>query len=288
MTLAELNGLPNEEISKQLAACCGASNWVSLLLKQMPFATEKELVQKAERVWYETCGEKDWLEAFTHHPKIGDINSLKEKFASTQHLAGNEQSAVNTAPQEIIEKLAALNQEYETKFGFIFIVCATGKSAAEMLRLLEDRIANSYEEELAIAMGEQHKISILRFKKIIDQGNWQSLEPSQLTTHVLDTSLGRPGQNLTIRLKRKVNGTWEIFSQGVTNADGRVPDLLPAERLLVPGDHKIVFETGNYFKSLQTKGFYPEVEIQFTVFDNSHYHVPLLINPFGYSTYRGS
>ena len=84
------------------------------------------------------------------------------------------------------------------------------------------------------------------------------------------------------------NGQWQTMAQGVTNADGRIADLLPAERILPPGNYKLVFETGNYFASNNVKGFYPEVEIQFTIIDGSHYHVPLLINPFGYSTYRGS
>ena len=137
-------------------------------------------------------------------------------------------------------------------------------------------------------MGEQHKITILRFKKLIDEGNWQSLKVSQLTSHVLDTSLGKPGQNITIRLKRYLDGSWQTITQGVTNADGRVGDLLPPNKYISPGNYKMVFETENYFSANGIKGFYPEVEITFTVFDESHYHVPLLINPFGYSTYRGS
>ncbi|MBI3718292.1 MAG: hydroxyisourate hydrolase [Sphingobacteriales bacterium] len=111
------------------------------------------------------------------------------------------------------------------------------------------------------------------------------MKVSQLTTHVLDTSVGKPGKDITIQLKHAND---EIISQGVTNADGRIPDLLPSEKYLVPGNYKMVFDTANYFKANNTKGFYPEVEIQFTVFDDSHYHVPLLINPYGYSTYRGS
>lgn len=288
MTLAEFNKLGNEEAGKQLATCCGSSKWLSLLMNDFPFADENSLVAKAADIWYDQCTETDWLEAFTHHPKIGDVKSLTEKFASTQHLAGNEQSGVNTASQKLIEELANANKEYENKFGFIFIVCATGKSAAEMLRFLLDRISNEREEELAIAMGEQHKITILRFKKLLDEGNWQPLTVSQLTTHVLDTSIGKPGQNITIRMKQFVNGAWQTIAQGVTNADGRIGDLLPPNKNVSPGNYKMVFETGNYFAANDTKGFYPEVEIAFTVFDDSHYHVPLLINPFGYSTYRGS
>jgi len=288
MTLDELNALGNDAAANQLSTCCGSTKWLSLLMNGFPFAGELDLVRLAEKAWYDECAETDWLEAFTHHPKIGDVKSLTEKFASTQHLAGNEQSGVNTASQKLIEELAKANEEYEQKFGFIFIVCATGKSAAEMLRLLLDRITNSREEELSIAMGEQHKITIIRFKKLIGEGNWQSLKVSQLTTHVLDTSVGKPGQNITIRLKQFSNGSWQTMAQGVTNADGRIGDLLPPGRIVAAGNYKMMFETGNYFAANDVKGFYPEVEISFTVFDDNHYHVPLLINPFGYSTYRGS
>jgi len=282
MTLSGFNNLEKEEAGEMLSACCGSSNWSSFMMEKFPFKTEAELVSVADNTWYNECGEADWLEAFTHHPKIGDVKSLTEKFA------GKEQAAVGTASKDIIEALANANTEYEKKFGFIFIVCATGKTASEMLRLLNDRLKNNREEELGIAMGEQHKISIIRFKKLLDESNWQALKVSQLTTHVLDTSLGKPGKDITIRLKQFSDGTWQTMAQGVTNADGRIADLLPPNRSVVPGNYKMVFETGNYFTANNIKGFYPIVEIDFTVFDDEHYHVPLLINPFGYSTYRGS
>jgi 5-hydroxyisourate hydrolase/2-oxo-4-hydroxy-4-carboxy-5-ureidoimidazoline decarboxylase len=288
MTLPEFNTINIEDAAKLLANCCGSSKWLDSMMQSFPFIDEKDLIAKAENIWYNECNEADWLEAFTHHPKIGDVKSLTEKFAATKHLAGNEQAGVNAATTAIIEHLATANTDYETKFGFIFIVCATGKSAEEMLRLLNDRITNHYEEELSIAMGEQHKITIIRFKKLLTNGDFSAIKVSQLTTHVLDTSIGKPGYNITIRLKQNTNGSWQTIAQGVTNKDGRIGDLLPPDKTLKNGNYKIVFETAKYFESMETKGFYPEVEIQFTVFDESHYHVPLLINPFGYSTYRGS
>lgn len=289
MKLMSFNKLDKGEAGKMLFTCCGSENWVRLLLQEFPFDNEQSLLAIAENAWYNKCTDRDWLEAFTHHPKIGDTKSLAEKFAATHQFAANEQAAMNAASQSLIEELAHANAEYESKFGFIFIVCATGKSAAEMLRLLLDRITNTKEEELNVAMGEQHKISVLRLKKMIAEGDWQSIKVSQVTTHVLDTSVGSPGENITIRLKKPViGGHWQTITQGVTNADGRIPDLLPPNRNLKPGNYKMVFETENYFIKNNIRGFYPEVEIQFTVFDDAHYHVPLLINPFGYSTYRGS
>ncbi len=282
MTVRDFNTLGLEEASKNLFACCGSKKWLTGIMEGFPFADEQDLVSKAEICWYDSCKEADWLEAFSHHPRIGDVKSLTEKFA------GSEQASVGTAPAQLIEALLQANKAYEDKFGFIFIVCATGKPAAEMLRLLHDRLVNSREEELAIAMGEQHKITLIRFRKLLDEASWQSLKQSQLTTHVLDTSLGKPGRDITIRLKKKFNKGWLTISQGITNSDGRITDLLPPAKILLPGNYRIQFETGAYFNSLAVKGFYPSVEIEFTVFDDSHYHVPLLINPYGYSTYRGS
>ena len=288
MTLQQFNQQDKQLINDQLFACCGSTKWVKLLVQQFPFASAKLLVEVATAIWYDACNKQDWLEAFTHHPKIGDVKSLEEKFAATKHLAGEEQAEVATAATNVMDDLAKANAAYEVKFGFIFIVCATGKSAGEMLRLLLDRLKNTYAEELAIAMGEQHKITIIRMKKLLKDEDWNWLKVSQLTTHVLDTSVGLPGRNITIRLQQQLDNVWQTISQGVTNNDGRISDLLPPMRSVIAGDYKMIFETAAYFNEQQVKGFYPMVEIQFTVFDDQHYHVPLLVNPFGYSTYRGS
>lgn len=282
MTVQDLNKLDKEAAAGLLMSCCGSTNWATLLMQHFPFANERKLVSIATATWYEQCSTKDWLEAFTHHPEIGDVKSLTEKFA------GKEQAAVAAASRETIERLSSANAAYKNKFGFIFIVCATGRSANEMLRLLEDRIQNSIDEEINIAMGEQHKITLIRFTKLFTGADLKFLTMSQLTTHVLDTSIGRPGKDISIRLMEKANDQWQSIAQGITNADGRISDLLPSEKKLAPGNYKLVFETGNYYTAQNIKSFYPEVEIQFTVVDDAHYHVPLLINPFGYSTYRGS
>lgn len=279
MNLQTFNQLLPDEAKVNLFACCGSGNWVQQFMTQFPYQNERDLAEKATQIWYNQCSESDWLEAFTHHPKIGDLKSLTEKFA------GKEQASVAEASTETIKNLAEANRLYEEKFGFIFIVCATGKSAQEMLDLLNDRLENNRRDELAIAMGEQHKITIIRFKKLLSDADWSFLKPSHVTTHVLDTSVGKTGKNICIKL-RSEKGT--IIAQGRTNADGRIPDLLPPGRFLVPGNYRMHFDTAGYFQQTNQQGFYPEVEITFSVFDQTHYHIPLLINPFGYSTYRGS
>lgn len=280
MTLPDFNNLDKNIAAKELFSCCGSAKWVSSLMKKFPFESQEVFVEQATTTWYDECDKEDWLESFSQHPKIGDKKSLTEKFA------GKEQAGVAAATQEVIEALAKANDEYEKRFGFIFIVCATGKSAEEMLRLLNDRLKNDPDSELTIAMNEQHKITLIRFKKLFD--DLQLLKMSQVTTHVLDTSAGKPGKNISVRLMQNANNEWRSIAQGVTNADGRIADLLPAGKNLSTGDYKIVFETGDYYAAQNIKTFYPGVEILFTIFDDSHYHVPLLISPFGYSTYRGS
>ena len=126
-----------------------------------------ELMEDAEEQWWQ-CTEEDWKEAFSHHPKIGDVESLAKKFASAAQWASGEQSGVNAASKETIEALAESNRLYEEKFGYIFIVCATGKSAEEMLGLLQARLKNNPGAEIQIAADEQSKITKLRIEKLLE------------------------------------------------------------------------------------------------------------------------
>ena len=129
-----------------------------------PLAGIDDLWRVAGKVWHE-CGEEDWLEAFGHHPRIGDLEALKKKYAGTG--ASMEQSGALDAPMKILEALAEGNRVYEEKFGYIFIVCATGKCAEEMLGLLRERLGNDPEKEILVAMGEQEKITRLRLEKLL-------------------------------------------------------------------------------------------------------------------------
>lgn len=111
---------------------------------------------------------------------------------------------------------------------------------------------------------------------------------SPITTHVLDVSRGLPAMGVPVRLEfLKSPDRWQVLGQGTTNHDGRLADLLPPSPL-EPGTYRLVFDTGAYFSTLKAQGFYPYVEIVFTVGQEKHYHVPLLLSPYSYSTYRGS
>lgn len=163
--IAWLNGLPQEECRAAFTKCCGSGQWVEAMLTRRPFASQQDLFRGAEEVWNGLPREQ-WLEAFSHHPKIGDMQSMRAKFATTEGWAKNEQSGVAGAGEETLRKLADGNRLYQEKFGYIFIVCATGKSAPEMLAILESRIGNSAERELPLAASEQAKITRLRLEKL--------------------------------------------------------------------------------------------------------------------------
>lgn len=165
MIAEKLNAMQVDELRNTLQKCCGASLWVQRMLESAPYTSTEDVLEKSDKAW-SFCTEKDWLEAFDHHPKIGDLASLEKKFAVTKELAGGEQAAVHRASPEVLEALANGNNEYEKKFGFIFIVCATGKSAEEMLEMLQKRLGNDRTTELKIAAAEQHKITRLRLNKI--------------------------------------------------------------------------------------------------------------------------
>jgi len=111
---------------------------------------------------------------------------------------------------------------------------------------------------------------------------------SGITTHILDVSAGVPARGVAVTLERQTPEGWKVIGEGVTDDDGRLLDLLTSDAILQTGNYRLNFETGNYFFDRQIDSFYPQVTVAFTVFDSSHYHVPLLLSPFGYSTYRGS
>ena len=166
MTVDELNAATADAARAELLRCCGSTRWTEKMLGRRPFAGKAAALAAADAAWAET-GEKDWLEAFAHHPRIGGKDALRAKFAATKAWAQGEQAAVAAADEATLDALEKGNANYEARFGFIFIVCATGKSAAEMLTLLDARLPNERAPELKIAAGEQHKITKIRLEKLL-------------------------------------------------------------------------------------------------------------------------
>ena len=168
ITLNQLNTLSGIEARDQLEQCCVSKTWVNKMMESRPYSSEGDLIKREASIWYNDCTTEDFKEAFTGHPKIGDVESLKEKFSHTADWAGDEQSKMSEANMETIEALAKANASYEDKFGYIFIVSASGKSSDEMLSIVNARLQHEIDDEIYVAMNEQHKITVIRLAKLIE------------------------------------------------------------------------------------------------------------------------
>src|SRR5262245_5298580 len=162
MRLEELNALSDVEAAETLAACCGSSRWAHLMSAERPFGSTAEMLNAADRIWW-SLAPQDWREAFSAHPRIGAAGGRGTAGA----WSASEQSGMAAASTELRDRLTRRNAEYETRFGHIFIVSAAGKSAAEMLAILEDRLPNLPEQEITIAAGEQANITRRRLEKLL-------------------------------------------------------------------------------------------------------------------------
>ncbi|MBZ5611929.1 MAG: 2-oxo-4-hydroxy-4-carboxy-5-ureidoimidazoline decarboxylase [Acidobacteriia bacterium] len=158
MTLAELNKLPRYRAEEEFLKCCGSTGWVRAMARRRPFANFERLLQAATEIW-RRLDASDWMEAFGAHPRIGDRRPAAAWSAE-------EQSGMNRAATAVATAIEEANQEYFKKFGFIFIICASGKSAEEMLASLRSRMSNPPEEEIRVAAEEQNKITHLRLRKL--------------------------------------------------------------------------------------------------------------------------
>jgi len=164
--LARLNALDAETCERELLKCCGAREWARAMVARRPFEDVEELMLTAEQVWW-SLGTRDWHEAFASHPKIGERKSAQMQSDQAQAWSEQEQSGTRDAEQATLDELTAANRVYEEKFGHIFIVCATGKTAAQMLTLLHARLPNDPGIELHNAAAEQRKITRLRLEKLL-------------------------------------------------------------------------------------------------------------------------
>ena len=161
--------MPEPQANKLFAECCGASRWVSGMLSRRPFRSRAAVLSMADEIW-RSLGPADWREAFSHHPRIGERKSAMPPHERGSAWAAREQSGVERAGDDVRAELAAANSKYEQRFGYIFIVFATGKTAEEMLALARERLRNDPDTELRLAAEEQRKITRLRLDKLLDKG----------------------------------------------------------------------------------------------------------------------
>lgn len=161
MTVDQLNRLDDGRAREEFLRCCGSTRWAASMADARPFEDVDAMQARGDEIW-RSLARSDWLEAFAAHPKIGERRTANVWSAA-------EQSGMQSADDDVRARLDRLNAEYEQRFGFIFIVCATGKAPDEMLALLERRLRNLPETELPLAAEEQHKITALRLAKLVDE-----------------------------------------------------------------------------------------------------------------------
>lgn len=159
-----LNQLAGERLYAALFQCCSSSRFASHMVAAAPFADFAQMVDEA-RAAESLMSSEDWLEAFSHHPRIGDKAALAKK------MEGAEQSGMQKATTDIVDRMYAANAQYEERFGHIYLVCATGKSAEELLSILEQRLDNDPADEFRIACEEQQKITDLRLRNLVDSSS---------------------------------------------------------------------------------------------------------------------
>jgi allantoicase len=166
-TVRSLNEAPPDGLFELFHRCCGSERWASAMVAAHPFGSAAELFGVANHIWWH-LEEGDWRQAFGHHPEIGsDMAALEAAYPQTADLSAQEQAGVANAEKETLTALAAANTTYRDRFGYVFLICATGKSASEMLLALQERTTNPPENEIRYAAAEQTKITRLRLEKLL-------------------------------------------------------------------------------------------------------------------------
>ena len=171
--VATLDALPDDDAAPMLESCCGSHAWVQAMLARRPFGSLMRIFHAADEIWWSLASD-DWREAFDHHPRIGERWAAAPQDAIAQAWSADEQRRVAVSSDRTRQALAEGNREYERKFGHIYLVCATGKSAEEMLALLRTRLSNDPKTELRVAAGEQAKITRLRLEKLFGSSSTPS------------------------------------------------------------------------------------------------------------------
>ncbi|XP_072983752.1 uric acid degradation bifunctional protein TTL isoform X2 [Typha latifolia] len=302
------------ETEEEFLSCSGSKRFAKEMAAASPFSDLDHAIRSARDIWLNKVDVNGWLEAFAAHPEIGST------YPSISQRSKEEQSAaLATATEWTTQELVEWNARYREKFGFVFLICASGRSTPEILAELKRRYLNRPIVELEVAAQEELKIFELRLAKLFVPkartipsvstalpvshsnkagGSTQRTRPP-ITTHVLDVAGGSPASGVDIHLEMwrdtqkgpsftsRDSTQWLLLGSSVTNSDGRSGPLMDIVDSINPGFYRISFNTGKYAPS----GFFPYVSIVFEVRENQrleHFHVPLLHSPFSFTTYRGS
>ena len=166
-SLGRFNRMPRQRALKALLDCCSSKKWAQQTAAGRPFNSEVEFFEAADKVW-SALSREDWLEAFLHHPPIGETRAPSKQSATASRWSAKEQSSARKAAPEVLQALVTQNRAYAEKFGYVFLICATGKSSEEILNTLGQRLSNDPDTELRIAAEEQRKITRLRLEKLLE------------------------------------------------------------------------------------------------------------------------
>ncbi|MGX9790248.1 2-oxo-4-hydroxy-4-carboxy-5-ureidoimidazoline decarboxylase [Mycobacterium sp. MMS18-G62] len=254
----------------RLLDVCSSRMWAQQVLAGGPFRNADDLLAHADSVLAQLT-EREIDAALAGHPRIGA--------PAGNPSSAREQAGVRGANEHLRSELADKNRAYEDKFGYVYLVCASGRSAGELLATLTDRLNNDPETERRVMRTELMKINRLRLQRLLSQEGAMA----QISTHVLDAVTGLPAAGVPVALTG-ADGT--VLAEASTDGDGRVSELYSGQ---LSGVHRLRFDTAAYFAVQGVTGFYPEIVVAFEISDSAgKYHVPVLLSPYAYSTYRGS
>ncbi|WP_368074207.1 2-oxo-4-hydroxy-4-carboxy-5-ureidoimidazoline decarboxylase [Curtobacterium sp. SGAir0471] len=265
MDLRDFDSAPADDARRTALHWAAVPAWADALVAARPFRTVPALIAAA------TEAAADWTAAdldaaLAEHPRIGE--------RTTEASSAREQGAMATAADDVAAAIARGNAAYEDRFGRVFLVRAAGRAPEELLAELERRLPGDPDAEVTEATAALADIAVHRIRA--------TFGVPHLTTHVLDARTGMPAAGIALTL-RTAGG--EVLATGETDADGRAglgPDVLPR------GDLELRFDTGAHHRAAGVPTFHPYVVVAFSVAGTDHLHVPLLLSPFAYSTYRGS
>ncbi|MGO3090690.1 MAG: 2-oxo-4-hydroxy-4-carboxy-5-ureidoimidazoline decarboxylase [Galactobacter sp.] len=278
MRLSDFNGLDSTAARDHLRPAVDVDRWLDALVADRSYASVEALYTAGATQPAFTAAEMD--AALAHHPRIGE--RAAGDGAEAQH-SRQEQAGVST-DAGLAGELAEANAAYEQRFGRVFLIRAKGRSGEEILSHLRRRLDNDEASEAEETAQQLLQIAGLRLESLVTP---DAKHRSAVTTHVLDTGTGRPASGVSVSLEAWDGSSWRVLGTGVTDADGRIESLGPDEA--EPGRHRVTYDTGTWFGQKGTETSFPAVVIEFQIADpNQHYHVPLLLSPFAYSTYRGS
>lgn len=323
LSLRSLNTQPAAQTLKSLLACCPSKSWTDALLQHRPFGSLEQLLQAAAKEWRAMSAEQ-WRAATAGAAAAAATGASAALLAA---FAAEEQRCVAQSPQAEQAALQASRDEYARKFGRAPVQATYGLSAASCLAALQQRLANAPEKELAVTVDEQNKITQRRISALLASqpvgssaltaGSNTAAAPVAaaapapaaaaaaasaglniaVSTHVLNTSNGLPAANIRVAFEAQSESNrsaWECLGEARTNSDGRIGSFPPIRTLAPTANYRLVFDAEEYFAQLGVApAFFPHITIQWQVSQQHDHaraklHVPLLLSPFGYSTYRGS